>query len=83
MRRITVTITDAQGERLSREARRRRISVSELVREKLEAPLELPGFLGIADTELSYDASQVDAELERTFVRAIRPAHVPAFTLLP
>lgn len=28
-----------------------------------------PGFVGIADQKLSYDASQIDAELDRTFGR--------------
>lgn len=69
MKRITVTVTDEQVERLGREARRRHISVSELVREKLEPPVALPGFLGIADKPLPYDASQVDAELDKTFGR--------------
>ncbi|MFN8617813.1 MAG: ribbon-helix-helix protein, CopG family [Dehalococcoidia bacterium] len=69
MKRITVTITDEQNERLGREARRRRVSVSELVREKLEAPVELPGFLGIADQQLPYDSAEVDSELAKTFGR--------------
>ena len=71
MKRITVTITDEQCDRLAREARRRHLSISEIVREKLDtsAPA-IPGFLGIADKALPYDASEVDEELDKTFGRA-------------
>lgn len=69
MKRITISLTDDQNERLCREARRREMSLSELIREKLESPTPLPGFVGIADKKLHYDASQVDEELDRTFGR--------------
>ena len=73
MKRITVTITEEQSERLSREAHRRRVSVSELVRERLDASNEeppiVPGFLGLADKHLPYDSSEIDAELDKTFGR--------------
>lgn len=70
MKRITVSITDEQSERLCREARRRHLTVSELVREKLDSPATVPGFLGIGDKELPYDASEVDEQLDKTFGRA-------------
>lgn len=37
--------------------------------ETSKAKRPTPGFVGIADQKLSYDASQIDDELDRTFGR--------------
>lgn len=73
MKRITVTVTDEQHERLCMEAHRRRLGISELVRERIDSSLPpagtLPGFVGLANTPLPYEARDMDAELAKTFGR--------------
>lgn len=54
------------------EAWRRRISVSEIVRENVEAEVSsrrsrLPGFVGLADKTLPYTAENAAEELAKTF----------------
>lgn len=89
MKRIAVTITEEQSERLSREAHRRRVSVSELVRENLDASNEehprVPGFLDWP-TKTCRTTSQelMKISTRRSAVREqCRPAHIGSFTILP
>ena len=74
MRRTTITLPDDLYEGLCVEARRRDLSLSAVVREKIEAQLalrrkRLPGFVGIVDKQLPYSAADVDEELAKTFGR--------------
>jgi hypothetical protein len=77
MKRITVTLTDEQHERLKREAARKRTSVSEVFRAALDhdascKPSPFEGLIGIVSKKLPYSARDVDAELEKTYADAIR-----------
>ena len=74
MKRITISIPDELNEALCIEARRRGISLSEVIREKVEAELaarraRLPGFVGLANKKLPYSAADADIELAKTFGR--------------
>lgn len=74
MKRITVSLPDELNETLCIEARRRGVSLSEVVREKIEAQLaarraRMPGFVGLANKKLPYAAADIDAELAKTFGR--------------
>jgi hypothetical protein len=74
MKRVTITIADEQHERLCAEARQRGLSMSELIRERLDDHREarrrrIPGFVGLVDKQLPYTAEQVDDELAKTFGR--------------
>lgn len=74
MKRVTISIEDEQHERLCDEARRRGMSVSELVRERLNdhqaaRRRRVPAFVGLVDKHLPYTAQQVDDELAKTFGR--------------
>jgi ribbon-helix-helix CopG family protein len=74
MKRITVTLTDEQHERLCMEARRRRLGISEIIREKVDEDLtreaSLPGFVGLANVQLPYTSLDIDTELAKTFGRS-------------
>ena len=74
MKRVTISIDEQQHERLRSEAKRRGLSVSELIRERLDdhhaaRRRRIPGFVGLADKQLPYTAEQVDDELAKTFGR--------------
>ncbi len=60
-----VTISLREDIRRTLEQASRRLRWKKLSKAKRPTP----GFVGIADQKLSYDASQIDAELDRTFGR--------------
>lgn len=75
MKRITVTLTEEQEARLRDEAERRSVSAAELLQEAIDEVIERwegcgfepPGFIGISDVALPYNARDMDVELARTF----------------
>jgi metal-responsive CopG/Arc/MetJ family transcriptional regulator len=74
MKRVTITMPDPVYEQLCVEARRRGLSISEVIREKLDSYFaerrsRLPRFVGLAEVRLPYTAAQVDEELAKTFGR--------------
>ncbi|MGE3073637.1 MAG: ribbon-helix-helix protein, CopG family [Dehalococcoidia bacterium] len=74
MKRITISLPDELNDALCAEAHRRGLSLSQVVREKVESELEkrrnrLPGFVGLADKRLPYSAEDIDEELSKTFGR--------------
>lgn len=79
MVRRTITLSSELEQRLEREARLRGISVSEVVREAIEARFvrldeaehDLP-FIGIGDSGRDWDASRFDEELEKSWPAALR-----------
>jgi len=76
MKRLTITITEEQKQRLCREAKRRGVSVSAVVRERIERaeseqPSPFEGLIGLADVKLPYSAGDIDAELARTWADEI------------
>lgn len=72
MQRITVTLTDEQAARLRREAKRRSVSLSAVVREKVEPesestePRVIP-WAGIFDSGKRNLARDIDEELAKTW----------------
>lgn len=76
MQRITVTLTDEQAARLRREAKRRHLSVSAVLREKVEPqgdsmpPRAIP-WAGIFDSGKPNLARDIDEELAKTWADAI------------
>ena len=77
MKRITVTITDEQAERLARRSERCGLPVSAVVREILELEYgsrksPFADLIGIASKELPYSAANIDEELAKTYADAIR-----------
>jgi hypothetical protein len=76
MKRTTISLPDDLVSFIDIEAHRRRIPVSQLVRETLEERFfrrpSPPGFLGMFDDERLTQGADVDAELERTWADAIR-----------
>jgi hypothetical protein len=74
MKRVTISLPDELNESLCLEARRRGLSLSEIIREKVEADLasrrsRMPGFVGLASKKLPYAARDADQELAKTFGR--------------
>jgi len=74
MKRTTISLPDELHETLCLEARRRGLSVSEVVREKIDADFtarrnRMPGFVALANKQLPYTAADVDQELAKTFGR--------------
>lgn len=77
MKRITVTITDEQHERIQREASRKGLPVSEVLREALDhnascKPSPFEAMIGIVNKKLPYSSADIDAELEKSWADAIR-----------
>jgi Arc/MetJ-type ribon-helix-helix transcriptional regulator len=71
MKRTTVTLPESLAERLESESRRRRIPVSEFVREAIEARLSEPpegdrfAFIGLVDKGGYPESDQVEEYLKR------------------
>jgi hypothetical protein len=79
MERITVTIEPDEAAKLRREARRRRISLSALVRERIRDKdtagqrRSIP-WAGVGESGNPKLATEMDSELERTWADDLRPA---------
>ena len=82
MTRLTITVPEEVAAKLKREARRRRVSVSEIFREQLnhaelspdpdaEIKRRFP-FIGIASKKLPWSGADVDEELAKTWADDIR-----------
>jgi Arc/MetJ-type ribon-helix-helix transcriptional regulator len=77
MQRITVTLTNEQADRLKREARRRGLSVSELVRRKVEPEATTEGrrhipWAGIFESDGPPYAADLDEFLAANWADEIR-----------
>jgi hypothetical protein len=77
MTRLTITVPEEVAARLKREARRRHVSISGLVRERLSHECAPAGrravpFAGIVNVKLPWNAAQIDEELARTWADDIR-----------
>ena len=83
MTRLTITLPEHVAAGLKREARRRRVSVSHLVREQLKAWPSSPtdaedelerrfAFIGIVNAKLPWNAEDIDEELAKTYADDIR-----------
>jgi Arc/MetJ-type ribon-helix-helix transcriptional regulator len=77
-RRTTITLTERIDEEVRKDARRRRLSVSEVIREALNKFYGEPGeevdvpFIGIGDSGRDWSAVDFDRELERTWPEELR-----------
>ena len=77
-RRTTITLPERIDDEVRRDARRRRVSVSQVIREALAKVYGEPGeevdvpFIGIGDSGRDWDAADFDKELERTWADDLR-----------
>jgi hypothetical protein len=79
MKRITISLPDALEAAIQREARRRRIPVSQVVRERLEAPATAPArrrilFAAVGRSGQRDTARKVDAILAAEWATSTKPS---------